>query len=79
MMAYEALDATLTDDTPKTAPSRTILLNLPVAGVRITDQDQLEPYVATPLAHGERIAGLVMTPLGMAVTVTVVDGEVVSA
>ncbi|KAF0967255.1 hypothetical protein [Gordonia sp. YY1] len=76
MIAYPADLATLTDDTPKT---RTVLLNLPVAGVRITDQDQLEPYVATPLAHGERIAGLVMTPLGVAVTVTVADGEVVSA
>lgn len=76
MMAYPADLATLTDDTPKT---RTILLNLPVAGVRITDQDQLEPYLSQPLAHGERIAGLVMTPLGMAVRVVAVVGEAVAA
>ncbi|WP_170092317.1 hypothetical protein [Mycobacteroides abscessus] len=74
MFAHEVADASVAHDTP----SRTVLLNLPVAGVRITDQDQLEPYLSQPLAHGERIAGLVMTPLGMAVTVTVV-GEAVAA
>lgn len=71
-------EASAARDTP-TATSRTILLNLPVAGVRVTDQDQLEPYVATPLAYGERIAGLLMTREGMAVRVVPAGGEVVSA